>query len=453
MSLQLQFLGAAGTVTGSKYLLRNENICLLIDCGLYQGVKNNRLRNWEKLPVALHEIDAIILTHAHLDHSGFLPVLIRDGFRGKVYSTQGTYDLCGLLLPDSGHLQEEDAEFANRHGFSKHHPALPLYTQEEAEKALNSFQPEPYKKTFTIKNKCDVTFIPAGHIIGASSVIITIDGKKIAFSGDIGRSDDLFMRAPQTVPAADYVVIESTYGNRLHPKSDPKKEIAEIVEMTMRRQGTILIPAFAVGRSQLLLHLFTQLMIEERIPNLPMYLDSPMAVHATRIYEMHSQDHKLSHADFNNLNQHTKYVENAEDSMSLIRIKSPKIIVSASGMATGGRVLHHLKNIAPDDRNTLLFAGFQAVGTRGANIIGGIDRIKIHGEYVPIRAHIAHLDYLSAHADRNGLIDWLRAIEHAPQRVFVTHGEPDSADALRLAIQDELGWNAHVPSYLDVVTL
>lgn len=453
MSLQLQFLGAAGTVTGSKYLLRNKNICLLIDCGLYQGIKNYRLRNWEKLPVPLHDIDAIILTHAHLDHSGFLPVLIRDGFRGKVYSTQGTYDLCGLLLPDSGHLQEEDAEFANRHGFSKHHPALPLYTQKEAEQALDSFYPQPYKKTFTIKDYCDVTFTPAGHIVGASSVSISIDGKKIVFSGDIGRQDDFFMRAPENIKEADYVIIESTYGNRVHPKSNPKADIAEIVERTMHRQGTILIPAFAVGRSQLLLHIFTQLMMEGRIPKLPMYLDSPMAVHATRIYEMHSRDHKLSHADFNNLNHHTKYVENAEDSMSLIRIKSPKIIISASGMATGGRILHHLKNIAPDDRNTLLFAGFQAPGTRGATIIGGIDRVKIHGEYVPIRAHVEHLDYLSAHADQPELIDWLKAFSHAPQRVFITHGEPDSADALRLAIQDEIGWQAHVPSYLETVTL
>lgn len=453
MSIQLQFLGAAGTVTGSKYLLRTESLCLLIDCGLYQGIKNYRLRNWEKLPVSLRELDAIVLTHAHLDHSGFLPVLIREGFRGKVYSTHGTYDLCGLLLPDSGHLQEEDAEFANRHGFSKHHPALPLYTQKEAEHALDSFYPQPYKKSFSIKNECDVTFIPAGHIVGAASAVIRVNGKTIAFSGDIGRQDDFFMRAPEHIKEADYVIIESTYGNRTHPQCDPKEDISAIVETTLRRQGTILIPAFAVGRSQSLLHIFTQLMMEQRIPKLPMYLDSPMAVHATRIYEMHSHDHKLSHADFNLLNHHTKYIETAEDSMSLIRIQSPKIIISASGMATGGRVLHHLKQIAPDDRNTLLFAGFQAPGTRGAAIINGIDRIKIHGEYVPIRAHVEHLDYLSAHADQPQLIDWLKAISHAPQRVFITHGEPESADALRLAIQDQLGWRAHIPQYLETVML
>lgn len=453
MSLQLQFLGAAGTVTGSKYLLRNQDSCVLIDCGLYQGIKNYRLRNWEKLPVSLDKIDAIVLTHAHLDHSGFLPVLIRDGFRGKVYCTQGTYDLCGLLLPDSGHLQEEDAEFANRHGFSKHHPALPLYTQQEAEQALTSFYPQPYKKTFAVTDGCEVTFTPAGHIVGASSVTITIGGKKIAFSGDLGRQHDFFMRPPEHIKEADYVIIESTYGNRIHPHSDPKKDITEIVKRTMQRQGTILIPAFAVGRSQLLLHLFTQLMIEARIPKLPMYLDSPMAVHATRIYEMHSRDHTLSHTDFNNLNHHTQYVEHAEDSMSLIRIKSPKIVISASGMATGGRVLHHLKNIAPDDRNTLLFAGFQAPGTRGANIINGIDRIKIHGAYVPIRAHIEHLDYLSAHADQTELIDWLKAITCTPQCVFITHGEPESADGLRLAIQDQIGWKTHIPHYLETVEL
>ena len=450
--MQIDFFGGTGTVTGSKYLLTHEGRRLLVDCGLFQGLKQLRLRNWEPLPFDPASVDAVLLTHAHMDHSGFLPRFMTLGFRGAVYATAATRDLCGLLLPDSGRLQEEEAEFANRHGHSKHAPALPLYTEDEARVALKRFETVAFDQDWSPWPGWTVRLRRAGHILGAASVHVAWPGGSILFSGDLGRSDDLVMRAPQAPEAADYVVIESTYGNRLHPEVDTLRALAEVVNRTAARGGMLVIPAFAVGRAQTMLHALHLLKQARRIPDMPVFLNSPMAADATRIYRRHLDEHRLSAEQCAAMSHEAIIVNTVAESKRLNALKYPSIIVSASGMATGGRVLHHLKAYAPDARNTILFAGFQAAGTRGAALVGGADAVKIHGEYVPVRAEVANLDTLSAHADRAQLLAWIGQLK-APRRVFVTHGEPVAADALRLAISERHGWPVGVPDYRDSVVL
>ncbi|BEP55559.1 MBL fold metallo-hydrolase [Variovorax sp. V118] len=444
--MRIDFLGGTGTVTGSKYLLTHEGRRLLGDCGLFQGLKQLRLRNWEALPVDAADIDAVLLTHAHMDHSGFVPRLVQQGFKGKVYCTSATRELCELLLPDSGRLQEEDADFANRHGHSKHKPALPLYTEQDARVALKRFEVVPFGQECAPWTGWSWQLHRAGHILGAASLRIGWDGSSILFSGDLGRSDDLLMRPPEVAQAADYVVVESTYGNRKHPASDTLTELAGVINRTAARGGIVVIPAFAVGRAQTLLHCIQQLKQARRIPDMPVYLNSPMAADATRIYRKHMDEHRMSAEQCAAMQGQTIIVNTIEESRRLNTLGFPSIIVSASGMATGGRVLHHLKAYAPDARNTILFAGFQAAGTRGAAMVAGVDAIKIHGAYVPVRAEVANLETLSAHADHDELLAWLDA-QRAPRRVFVTHGEPVAADALRLAIEERHGWPCTVPDY------
>ncbi|MGO4392398.1 MBL fold metallo-hydrolase RNA specificity domain-containing protein [Variovorax sp. M-6] len=446
--MRIEFLGGTGTVTGSKYLLEHDGRRLLVDCGLFQGLKQLRLRNWAPLPIKASDIDAVLLTHAHLDHSGFVPRLIKLGFRGPVYCTQATRDLCELLLPDSGWLQEEEADFANRHGHSRHEPALPLYTMEDAREALGRFEAVPFDEVQSPWRGWKWRLRRAGHIVGAASARIAWADGSILFSGDLGRSDDLVMRAPERPEAADYVVVESTYGDRLHRDVDTLGALAAVVNRTAARGGMLVIPAFAVGRAQTLLHCIQLLKQARRIPDMPVYLNSPMAADATRIYRHHLDQHRLSADQCAAMSKEAIIVNTAEESKRLNALAFPSIIVSASGMATGGRVLHHLKAYAPDARNTLLFAGFQAAGTRGASLVGGAKEVKIHGAYVPVRAEVAHLDTLSAHADRGQLLAWLDALP-APRRVFVTHGEPVAADALRLAIEERHGWPVTVPDYLE----
>lgn len=450
--MQIQFLGASGTVTGSRYLLTHKGRRLLVDCGLFQGVKELRLRNWQTLPVDAADIDAVLLTHAHLDHSGFVPRLVSLGFKGPVFCTQGTRQLCGLLLPDSGHLLEEEADFANRHGFSKHHPALPLYTEAQARASLASFEPRAFDEPFAPWPGWSIRLTRAGHIIGAASARIEWPGGSILLSGDLGRNDDLVMRPPEHCAPADYVVVESTYGDRLHPRTDVLDELAQIVSRTAARGGILVIPSFAVGRAQTLLHCLRVLKEGARIPDVRVYLNSPMAADTTAIYGRHLDEHRLASHDCAALGKSATIANTVEESKRLNELRFPSIIVSASGMATGGRVLHHLKAYAPDERNTILFTGFQAAGTRGAALVAGAKDIKIHGSYVPVRAEVAQLQSLSAHADRDQLLAWLAPLTGA-RRIFVTHGEPIASDALRLAIEERYGTPVTVPGYRDIFDL
>jgi len=451
--MRITFLGAAGTVTGSKYLLEHGGKCVLVDCGLFQGLKQLRLRNWDAFPVPADKIDAVVLTHAHIDHSGYLPALARQGFRGPVFCTDATRDLCALLLPDSGHLQEEDALYANRKGFSKHNPALPLYTEADARKTLRLFRPQDFGIEFEPVEGLRVRFSLAGHILGAASVHVRWDSGSILFSGDLGRDEDLVMRPPGPPPTADYVVMESTYGDRLHEQEDPATAFAEVIKRTAARGGVVIVPAFAVGRAQSLMYMVAILKREGRIPDLPVFLNSPMAADTTELYHQHRANHRLTADQCREMCTAAKVVNSVEESRKLNDMRYPAVIISASGMATGGRVVHHLKAMAPNHRNTILLAGYQAAGTRGAALASGAKEIKIHGAYVPVRAEVVSLGSLSAHADRGELLRWVGRMPKAPKRVFITHGEPVAADSLRLAIEEQHRWACTVPEQMQEVGL
>ena len=453
MGISLTFLGGASTVTGSKYLIDLGQHRILVDCGLFQGFKQLRERNWKPLPVRPSEIDAVVLTHAHLDHSGYLPLLIRNGFVGPVYCTPATLKLCKLLLPDSGHLMEADARFANRHGFSKHKPALPLYDQKDAERALASFSTRAFGAAYPVVDGCSATFRPAGHILGAASVDLDCMGTRIVFSGDLGRYDDEIMVNPEAVGRADYLIVESTYGNRRHDPTSPEEALEDVIGRTVRRGGSVIIPAFAVGRAQSLLFYLSQLRKRGRLKDLPVFLDSPMAVNASELFCQHLGEHRLTKQQCEEACRIATYTRSVEESKRLDMDRVPKVIISASGMATGGRILHHLKHYAPDRRNTILLAGFQAGGTRGAALKAGASEVKIHGEHIPVRAEVVSLDMFSAHADRDELLRWIGTFETAPRMTFVTHGEPESSDTFRHCIQEKMGWAARVPEHGERVTL
>lgn len=451
--MEITFLGATGTVTGSKYLVTAGEKRVLIDCGLFQGFKQLRLRNREPLQVAPSEIDAVILTHAHLDHSGYLPLLVRNGFAGPVYCTPATRDLCGILLTDSGHLQEEEADYANRHGYSKHDPALPLYTERDAVHSLGYLHPVAYEQDLDLGGGLGFRFRQAGHLLGAAMVSLHGPAGHVVFSGDLGRASDPLLPAPASVREADFLVVESTYGNRTHERGDPLEKLGEIVRGTARRGGVLLIPSFAVGRAQHILYLLHQLKLQDRIPMLPIFLDSPMASRATQVFLEHSEGLRLSPGEMASVCAAVETVESVADSRRVDAMTYPRIVISASGMATGGRVLHHLKVMAPDPRNTILFAGYQAAGTRGAAMVGGADAVKIHGGYVPIRAEVAQLENLSAHADAGEILHWLEGFEWPVRETFITHGEPLAADSLRHRIEETLGWSCRVPDFRDKVDL
>jgi metallo-beta-lactamase family protein len=451
--MKLSFYGATQTVTGSRYLVTCGPRRVLVDCGLFQGYKHLRLKNWDRLPFDTGSVDAVLLTHAHLDHSGYLPRLVRGGFKGPIFATAATRELCGILLPDSGHLQEEQAQFANRHGFSRHTPALPLYTEKDAIACLKRFRTVAFDEPFEPAAGLSARVSHAGHLLGAGSIRIQGDGASVLFSGDVGRPNDRLMRPPAPPAPADYVVIESTYGDRAHPTQDPLLELRDVIRRTHKRRGIVIIPTFAVGRAQLLLWLIARLKAAGDIPDLPVYLDSPMAIDATQMLGRFSAEHRLSAADSAEIGRVAALVRTAEESKALDRIREPAIILAASGMATGGRVVHHLKVFAGDERNTILFSGFQAGGTRGASMLAGARAVRIHGESVVVRAEVAQLQSASAHADADGLIAWLRQLPTGPRKVFVTHGEPQASDALRQRIHADLGWQASVPEYRDEVTL
>lgn len=449
MSSRITFLGGAGTVTGSKYLLETAGRRILVDCGLFQGLKQLRLRNWDHFPVEPASVDAVILTHAHLDHSGYIPLLVKSGFKGRIVCTDATADLCKILLPDSGHLQEKDAEFANRYGFSKHTPALPLYTEHDARRSLERFHPVSFLEGTDIVPGARATFLPAGHILGASIVSLKLPEATLVFSGDLGRFNDPTMIDPAPVDHADYLVVESTYGDRLHEKTNPQDILATVVNRSVQRGGSVLIPTFAVGRVQTILYHLYRLKEAKRIPDVPIFLDSPMAINAADLMCKYPKGHRLSESLCREVCDIARYVNEAEDSKRLDHDSMPKIILSASGMLTGGRVLHHLKVYGPDPRSAIVLAGFQAPGTRGAIIASGAQQVKVHGGYVPILAEVVNIGSMSAHADREEILRWLGQFSAAPKQTFVTHGEPVAADALRLAIEERLKWSVSVPAYRD----
>lgn len=442
---RIRFLGATDTVTGSCYLVETGRSKVLVDCGLFQGLKKLRERNWTKLRFDPAELDAVILTHAHIDHTGYLPRLCNLGFKGRVHCTRGTQDLLNILLPDSGFLQEEDARRANKYGYSKHHPAEPLYTLQDAEACLSHLQAHAFDTSFDLASDISATFSRAGHIIGSACVALNIDGRRLTFSGDVGRPNDPIMKPPAVLSAMDYLVIESTYGDRRHPAGNASDMIADVVNATVEKKGVIVVPSFAVGRAQHLLHILAQLRRAKKIPDVPVHLDSPMSIDATEIFTRHTQDHRISEGEVRAMCQIATYARSSEESKAIGQYQGPMIIVSASGMATGGRVLHHLQRYAPDPKSTVLFVGYQAAGTRGRALIDGTTELKIHGQYVPVRARVAHIDALSAHADYAELIDWLRSAELSPRKVFVTHGEQAATDAFRRRLHDTFGWNVVDP--------
>lgn len=442
-------LGGAGGVTGSKHLLEADGHKLLVDAGLFQGLKRLREKNWEPLPVRASDIDAVVLTHAHLDHSGYIPKLVRDGFRGPVYASASTADVAEIILHDAAHLQERDAEFANRHGFSKHKPALALYGLRDARRAMDQFESVPFHQTVRVKGGAQLTLRRAGHILGAATAQIDWHGRRLVFSGDLGRYGDATMVDPEPVTEADYIVVESTYGDRRHPNVDPEDALLEVIERTTSRGGTVVIPTFAVGRAQSLLYHLWRLKASGRLPLTPIYLDSPMAIDATDLLHKHQDDHRIPYEVCAEVCAAATLVEDVEHSKAVTASPVPKVILAASGMATGGRVLHHIKAYGPDRRNTILFSGFQAAGTRGRSMVEGAEEVKIHGQWVPIRAEVRNLDMLSAHADAGEIMRWLGGFRRPPIKVFIVHGEPHASDALRLRIKDELGWSCVAPEMME----
>ena len=459
----LTFLGATGTVTGSKYLLEAGGERLLIDCGLFQGLKELRLRNWNPLAIPASSIQWLVLTHAHLDHTGYIPRLVKEGFRGQIYGSPATVDLSKLVLPDSGHLQEEDAAYANKKGFSKHDPALPLYTYDEAMKSLESFRAIDESRPLELSSHFTLRCFAAGHILGARMIEVTVreNGavKRILFSGDLGRFPQLIVRQP-VVPedGFDYMLLESTYGDRLHPSDDVGAHLASIVEATAQRGGTVVIPSFAIGRTQELLYLLRELIELRKMHSLPIHVDSPMAIDVTDLYRRHEEDYDLQTEAleakgikaFSPPDLH--FDKTVGDSKALNDARFPMVIISASGMATGGRVVHHLERCLPDYRNTILFVGFQAAGTRGRLIQTG-QPVKMHGQYVHVRARIETLEHLSGHADYGEILGWLRQFHHPPGKTFLVHGEPKAAESLRQKVAEELDWDVSVASYLQKVQL
>ncbi len=456
----LRFLGAAGTVTGSRFLLTTAAGRTLIDCGLFQGLKELRLRNWDPFPIHPSALEAVVLTHAHLDHSGYIPALCRDGFKGRIMATPTTRALCRILLPDSGHLQEEEAEYANRKGYSKHSPARPLYTEDDATRSLDRFDGAVFDDRIATQSGVGVTFRRAGHILGSSSVLIEADGprvRRVLFSGDLGRPHHPILRPPEPPPAADIVVVESTYGDRRHDDAASLAAFEDAIRRTAERRGVIVMPSFAVDRTEVVLHHLRALVRAGRVPELPVYVDSPMALAALAIYKDAIESHSPEinpglTADAFEAGRVTE-VRTVEESISLNFVEGPAIIVSASGMATGGRVLHHLAARLPDPRNTVILVGYQADGTRGRSLLDGAPTVKMLGRYIAVHAEIVNVPAVSVHADQQEIIAWLKSAPHRPEICYVVHGEPAAADAMRDAIRRELGWNAVAPRQLEQVRL
>lgn len=456
----IHFLGAAGTVTGSKFLLEHEGQRVLVDCGLFQGKKELRQRNWEPLPVPASSLDAIVLTHAHIDHTGSLPRVVREGYNGPVYCTSGTRDLSALLLPDSAHLQEEEARYANQQHYSKHQPALPLYGIQDAERAVRLMETFGYERPKQILPGITLTFYRAGHILGSAVCAFDLKstGQRVVFSGDLGRYNAPILRDPERVSGATTLVVESTYGDREHGETRPEEALCNAVKRAYDRKGMVIIPAFAVGRTQELLYHLRNLEEAGRIPEMDVFVDSPMACDATPIYLAHPEEHDLGMSSLVEqgktplATRRTRFVTSPNDSKRLNLIEGPGIIISASGMATGGRVLHHLKHRLPDSRNTVLFVGYQSEGTRGRRLLDGEKELKIHGQMIPVEADIRVVSGFSAHADWTETLRWMEGFESPPRQTLLVHGEPSALQTLKNRVESK-GWKAAVPQYLERVEL
>jgi metallo-beta-lactamase family protein len=456
---KLTFLGAARTVTGSKYLLEVDGRKILIDCGLFQGLKELRLRNWEPLPVAASDLSAVVLTHAHLDHTGYLPRLTVDGYHGRVFCTAGTAELAKLVLPDSARLQEEAAREANRMHYSKHAPALPLYRESDAFRALSQMQPFGFNRPVTIAEDIDVEFVNAGHLLGSSFILMTIksQGLRILFGGDLGRYSRPVLPDPSSPVEADVLLVESTYGDRVHEPDDNGARLASIIRDTVARGGKVIIPAFAIGRVEEVLYWIKRLEDEGQIPKLPVFVDSPMALEALRYYTQRAEELDADIQGAKAVRRFTtakfQPVTSAQQSAELVRSRIPSIVVSSSGMATGGRVLYHLLAALPDKRSTILFVGYQAAGTRGRQLVDGAREVKIRGQIVNVQARIEKIDSMSAHADSEEILRWLGEFPKPPRITYLVHGEPQPMDALKAKIEERLKWSVHTPQHLESVEL
>lgn len=461
MNVRIKFLGGAQSVTGSKYLVEADDFKVLVDCGLFQGLKELRERNWADFPTDPRTINAVIITHAHIDHIGFLPKLYKDGFRGPIYCTAASKDLAKIMLLDAAKLQEEEAEYAFKKGYSKHDKPQPLYTTEDVEDLLPFIEGYRYNQRIKLSNKIAIKFHDAGHILGSAITELFLQGdkmrKKIVFSGDIGRYNKPMLRNPAAIKDADFLLIESTYGNKENPQVDPKDKLAEVINEAFAKNGCLLIPAFAVGRTQMLLYYIRQLIEEKRIPAVPVFVDSPMAINVTSLYQRHQTFHTIKETDsiyssifeFPTLN----YYRSQADSVAINNIRSNAIIISSSGMCNGGRILHHLFHRLPRNNDTVLFVGYQAEGTRGRKIVEGDKKIKILGEEVDVNCNIVNIGGLSAHADKNELFKWMSNFKDAPKNTFIIHGEPETQHIFADNIKSKLGWNTYVPEHLETYEL
>jgi len=451
--MKIQFLGAAGTVTGSKYLLESsKGNKILIDCGLFQGVKNLRLRNWQEFPADINSIKAIVLSHAHIDHSGYIPKLVQKGFQKPIYCTPATKALAEILLEVSAYIKEEEAQYANYKRFSKHVPALPLYTKQDVAQSLPLFREKTYHEDFEIED-FKIRFINAGHILGASSILVECDQKKVLFSGDLGRENDLLMNAPSPPPDCDYLILEGTYGDRLHENIDPIQALKNLIKTVQHDKSILMIPSFAVGRAQLLLYCIYKVFQQSPDLKIPVFINSPMANEVTDLYQKFKDEHRLDENSTKNFLKTGCFIRTVEESKELNKQKGPMVIIAASGMLAGGRILHHLDAFGADPKNKILIVGFQAPGTRGANLIHGEKQIKFHGSYHEINAEVLTMDFFSAHADQKELIQWTKSIKSKPKQIIITHAEPEPADTLRRKLQEELEIKVHVAQDMEIISL
>ncbi len=450
-SLKIHFLGAAGTVTGSKYLIETPEKNILIDCGMFQGLKELREKNWEHLPIDVSEkIDVVLLTHGHLDHTGYLPRLVKQGYRGKIIGTAPTLAITKIILLDSAKIHEEEAAKANEEGYSKHKPAEPFYSIQEAEVTLGFFQDEERDKWIEMSENIKYRFRYNGHIIGATFIEMQIFGKTFVFSGDIGREEDFLLFPPEKPESADYLFIESTYGNKNHPEESVSEKLVELINKTIYNRGNLIIPSFAVERLQTLMFLLWKLFNENRIPNIPIFIDSPMGNNVLSVFQNFPDWHKLPMKDFNAMNKRMNIITSYKDTWKTIDNKQPKVVIAGSGMVTGGRVLTYLQQLIDKKNTTILLVGYQAEGTRGRQLLEGAHELKFFGKYYPVKAEIHHIESLSAHADQQGLLDWTSKIKNTPEEVFLIHGEPTAQDALRVKLRDTYGWNVTIPKLYEI---